>query len=232
MKTSTTKRKAIADAVELLKEESPNAPGNIAGVQLIKGIEDFIPNEQYQTDEYVMGVISDIKKKWLIYSRGGKFHAIFATSSIPEAVRYWRLMKKEMPNLMITAMFDPTIDNENGTGSLDKEDGIVDFTRSAASIDCKIRGFHVWPGASCLMEGKKLTLIAARPLPDEEGQKPAPGAIFKEYAVGKKPRFLVQCGQGILEILTLQLQGKKAMAASDFLRGIRALPDQLTSSEE
>ena len=35
MKTSTTKRKAIADAVELLKEESPNAPGNIAGVQLI-----------------------------------------------------------------------------------------------------------------------------------------------------------------------------------------------------
>lgn len=35
MKTATTKRKAIADAVEFLKEESPNAPGNIAGVQLI-----------------------------------------------------------------------------------------------------------------------------------------------------------------------------------------------------
>ena len=35
MKTTTSKRKAIADAVELLKEESPNAPGNIAGVQLI-----------------------------------------------------------------------------------------------------------------------------------------------------------------------------------------------------
>lgn len=35
MKTGTTKRKAIADAVELLKEKSPNAPGNIAGVQLI-----------------------------------------------------------------------------------------------------------------------------------------------------------------------------------------------------
>lgn len=35
MKTTTTKRKAIADAVELLKDESPNAPGNIAGVQLI-----------------------------------------------------------------------------------------------------------------------------------------------------------------------------------------------------
>lgn len=101
--------------------------GKKVGDKWVKGIEDFIPNEQYQTDEYVMGVISDIKKKWLIYSRGGKFHAIFATSSIPEAVRYWRLMKKEMPELMITAMFDPTIDNESGTGSLDKEDGIVDM---------------------------------------------------------------------------------------------------------
>ena len=101
--------------------------GKKVGDKWVKGIEDFIPNEQYQTDEYIMGVISDIKKKWLIYSRGGKFHAIFATSSIPEAVRYWRLMKKEMPDLMITAMFDPTIDNESGTGSLDKEDGIVEM---------------------------------------------------------------------------------------------------------
>ncbi len=101
--------------------------GEQVGDKWIKGIEDYIPNEQYQTDEYVMGVISDIKKKWLIYSRGGKFHAIFATSSIPEAVRYWRLMQKEMPDLMITAMFDPTIDNEGGTGSLDKEDGIVEM---------------------------------------------------------------------------------------------------------
>lgn len=101
--------------------------GKKVGDKWVKGIEDFIPNEQYQTDEYIMGVISDIKKKWLIYSRDGKFHAIFATSSIPEAVRYWRLMKKEMPDRMITAMFDPTIDNESGTGSLDKEDGIVEM---------------------------------------------------------------------------------------------------------
>lgn len=101
--------------------------GEMVGNKWVKGIEDYIPNEQYQTEEYMMGVISDIKKKWLVYSRGGKFHAIFATSSIPEAVAYWRMMKKEMPELMITAMFDPTIDNESGTGSLDKEDGIVEM---------------------------------------------------------------------------------------------------------
>lgn len=101
--------------------------GEQVGDKWIKGIEDYIPNEQYQTDEYIKGVIADIKKRWLIYSRGGKFHAIFATSSIPEAVKYWRLMKDEMPNLMVTAMFDPTIDNEGGSGSLEKEDGIVEM---------------------------------------------------------------------------------------------------------
>ena len=92
----------------------------------VSGIEDFLPNEQYQTDEYRNGIISDIKRKWTIYSRGRKFHAIFATSSIPEAVAYYRLIKAEMPNLVITAMFDPSIDNDGG-GSLEKEDGIVEI---------------------------------------------------------------------------------------------------------
>ncbi|WP_031557965.1 type I restriction endonuclease subunit R [Lachnospira multipara] len=92
----------------------------------VPGIEDYIPNEQYQTEKYCKGVIEDIKKKWIVYSRGGKFHAIFATSSIPEAVAYYRLMKTEMPELRITALFDPSIDNEGG-GSLEKEDGIVEM---------------------------------------------------------------------------------------------------------
>jgi len=92
----------------------------------VSGIEDLIPNEQYQTDEYRIGVISDIKRKWAIYSRGKKFHAIFATSSIPEAVTYYRLMKTELPDLSIAAMFDPSIDNDGG-GSLEKEDGIVEM---------------------------------------------------------------------------------------------------------
>jgi len=100
--------------------------GELVDGKWVSGIEDFIPNKQYQSSQYRDGVISDIKKKWIIYSRGRKFHAIFATSSIPEAVAYYRLMKDEMPELNITAMFDPTIDNEGG-GSLDKEDGIVEM---------------------------------------------------------------------------------------------------------
>lgn len=81
--------------------------GELVNGKYVKGIEDFVPNEQYQTDEYVDGVIQDIKKKWTLYSRNRKFHAIFATSSIPEAVKYYRLMVKAFPDLFITAMFDP-----------------------------------------------------------------------------------------------------------------------------
>ncbi|MBS5888007.1 MAG: type I restriction endonuclease subunit R [Negativicoccus succinicivorans] len=92
----------------------------------VKGIEDYVPNAQYETEAYRRDVIADIKKKWPLYSNDNKFHAIFATSSIPEAVAYYRLMKSEMAELNITAMFDPTIDN-NGQTSLDKEDGIVEM---------------------------------------------------------------------------------------------------------
>lgn len=100
--------------------------GDLVNGKWISGIEDYIPNEQYQTPEYKMGIITDIKKKWPLYSRDRQFHAIFATSSIPEAVEYYRLMVKEMQELMITAMFDPSIDNDGG-GSLEKEDGIVEM---------------------------------------------------------------------------------------------------------
>lgn len=92
----------------------------------VKGIEDYVPNEQYETEEYRLSVINDIKNKWLLYSNDNKFHAIFATSSITEAVAYYRLMKTEMSDLNVTAMFDPSIDNEGQT-SLDKEDGIVEM---------------------------------------------------------------------------------------------------------
>lgn len=94
----------------------------------VNGIEDYLPTEQYQTLEYQEAVVDSIKEKWLTYSRGNKFHAMFATSSIPEAVKYYQLFKERMPELKVTALFDPTIDNE-GQKSLDKEDGVVDILR-------------------------------------------------------------------------------------------------------
>lgn len=91
----------------------------------IKGIEDYIPNIQYQTEEHTNAVVQDILDNWVTLSRNSKFHAIFATSSIPEAIEYYRLIKKAQPELKVTALFDPNIDN-NG-GAIFKEEGLVEI---------------------------------------------------------------------------------------------------------
>ena len=91
----------------------------------IKGIEDYLPKTQYLTAEHKQTVIEDIKENWLTLSHNGKFHAIFATSSIPEAIEYYRMMKITMPELKTSCLFDPNIDN-NG-GAIYKEDGLVEI---------------------------------------------------------------------------------------------------------
>lgn len=89
-----------------------------------KGIEDYIGKEAWQTDEYQNAVIDDMMENWLTLSRNYKFHAIMATSSIPEAVQYYRKFRKNYPELKLTCLFDPTIDNKGGEKTLAKEDGI------------------------------------------------------------------------------------------------------------
>ena len=91
----------------------------------VRGIEDYIPNSQYQTEEHQNKVVEDIADKWLDLSHASKFHAIFATSSIPEAIEYYRLLKDKMPSLKTTCLFDPNIDN--GGGVQFKEEGLVEI---------------------------------------------------------------------------------------------------------
>jgi len=91
----------------------------------VKGIEDFVKSIQYETEAHTHAVVQDIKNNWVTLSHSNKFHAIFATSSIPEAINYFRLFKQMAPELKVTALFDPSIDN-NG-GAIFKEDGLVEL---------------------------------------------------------------------------------------------------------
>ena len=77
----------------------------------IIGIEHFIPNEQYLKEEHQNCVVEDIVNGWKTLSRSSKFHAIFATNSINEAIKYYGLIKKAKPDLKVTCLFDPNIDN-------------------------------------------------------------------------------------------------------------------------
>ena len=90
-----------------------------------KGIEDYIPMAQYTLQAHKENVVNDIVENWLTLSRGNKLHGIFATNSIPEAIDYYRLFKKADSNLKVTALFDPSIDNEEGFAF--KEDGLVEI---------------------------------------------------------------------------------------------------------
>ncbi|MEG1910831.1 MAG: type I restriction endonuclease subunit R, partial [Bacteroidales bacterium] len=89
------------------------------------GIEDFVPSSQYRTSEHQNKVAEDICENFLTLSHGGKFHAIFATSSIPEAIAYYNLLKQANSALKVTCLFDPTIDNDGGHAI--KEDALVEI---------------------------------------------------------------------------------------------------------
>lgn len=91
----------------------------------IKGIEDYIPKSQYDREEHFEMVVEDISQNWLQLSQNGKFHAIFATSSIADAIDYYRIIKVTKPDLKVTALFDPNIDNNGNTEY--KEDGLIEI---------------------------------------------------------------------------------------------------------
>lgn len=89
----------------------------------VKGIEDHLPNSQYRTEEHINAVVKDILENWVTLSHNSKFHAIFATSSIPEAINYYCVIKDASPDFKVTALFDPNIDNNGGV--VYKEEGLV-----------------------------------------------------------------------------------------------------------
>jgi methionyl-tRNA formyltransferase len=101
---------------------------------------------------------------------------------------------------------------------LKKEDGRIDFSLSAQEIFNRIRGFQPWPGAYTTFRGKSLQIWKAVPL---EKSLP-PGQLYVEGN-----RLLAGCSHGTsLELLELQLEGKKRMSAADFLRGYRPKSDE------
>lgn len=96
---------------------------------------------------------------------------------------------------------------------LSREDGRVDWSRSAAEIYNRWRGFQPWPGAFSMLHEKKITLHGLRPA--ERTEVAAPGTLVREGQ-----RLLAACGDaGWLEVTELQAEGKRRMTAAAFLNG-------------
>jgi methionyl-tRNA formyltransferase len=95
---------------------------------------------------------------------------------------------------------------------LKKEDGKIDWSEKAKTIASKIRAVVPWPGAFTFLNGKLLKIYHASPLPRKQA---APGEILATNAEGIE----IACAQDALLITELQLEGKRRMSASDFLKG-------------
>jgi methionyl-tRNA formyltransferase len=101
---------------------------------------------------------------------------------------------------------------------LTKEDGHMDFSRPAAELLNRLRGFQPWPGAYTSFRGKKLQVHSAR---TASGRLPA-AAVALDGG-----RLLVGCGGGTaLELLEIQIEGKRRMTAREFLNGYHPRPGE------
>ncbi len=101
---------------------------------------------------------------------------------------------------------------------LKKEDGQIDFSRTSAEILNRLRGFQPWPGAYTKFRGKNLQILKAQ-LANES----VPASEIA--AIGN--RLLLGCANNTsLEVMELQLEGKKRTPARDFIQGYRPKPSE------
>jgi len=104
---------------------------------------------------------------------------------------------------------------------LKKENGLIDFYRSASEILNRMRGFQPWPGAYTKFRGKSLQIWQAGALNS---------TLLPSELKIEGDRLFAGCGGSTaIEFLELQIEGKKRTSAADFIRGYRPLPREKLS---
>jgi len=104
---------------------------------------------------------------------------------------------------------------------ISKEEGEIDWYLPAVNIWRRVRAFQPWPGCCTRWQGRRLEIIEVVPMPGETTLD-AGQVVALTLATGEaKAAFGVHTGDGVLGVLRVQLEGKQAMSAADFLRGQR-----------
>jgi methionyl-tRNA formyltransferase len=99
----------------------------------------------------------------------------------------------------------------NYANKLEKQEGLIDWSQSADEIHRKVRAFNPWPVAQCRYDDKVMRIWQTQPL--NEGCAAIPGEVLRCGKAGID----VATGDGVLRIIQLQMPGKRAMSAADFL---------------
>ena len=102
-------------------------------------------------------------------------------------------------------------------GMITKQMGLINFGKSAAELERLVRGLNPWPSTFTFWNGKTLKVWESFVVKSEEAgtEKPEPGTVVKTDKKG----IYVACGEDVLVLSQVQLEGKKRMDADAFLRG-------------
>ena len=92
-------------------------------------------------------------------------------------------------------------------------EAVAEFEKTALQLHNHVRGMNPWPVATMELQGKRFKVYETAVLPENSGK--APGSVLGITKTGLK----IACGEGVIEIRTLQAEGGKRMAAPDYFRG-------------
>lgn len=123
--------------------------------------------------------------------------------------------------LWVKGMITPEPQDEqraSRTHVLRKEDGAIAWDRPAAVLAREVRAYTPWPSAYTYWRGKLLKIVSARAVTLEPGEELKPGTVLLRKEAGQQV-LSVATGHGFLVVNSLQLEGKKAMSAAEFVRG-------------
>src|SRR3990172_1965740 len=128
-----------------------------------------------------------------------------------------KLLSKVLPDWLEGKITQKPQDASQATFTkiLTKEDGKIDWNKTAEQIHNQIRAFTPWPSTYTTLNGKLLKILKAKPFQTTE-IRGTPGIIYYQ----NNKQLLISCSEKtVLEVLELQPEGKKAMSAADFMRG-------------
>lgn len=127
-----------------------------------------------------------------------------------------RVVRTDLPRVLAGELVATPQDHAAATIAplLEKQDGRVDWAKPARLVHDHVRGMTSWPGAFTTAQGKTLKVLETR-LGVEDGEAGAPGTVVSAGKGGIE----VACGRGTVRLLRAQLEGKKALGATDLVGG-------------
>jgi len=131
------------------------------------------------------------------------------------------LIVKTLPDYLV-GQIEPKLQDESlatFTKIIEREDGLINWQKTASQIERQFRAFYPWPGVFTHLAGQRLKIANLGVLEGDFGLSLGPGTVF----LGPNGELAVKCGQGVLELKMVQLEGKKEMPGQEFLRGQKDL---------